>query len=305
MAEILRRPPEPVNRVGTAVATPDEPLRARPWIWPTLLSLDAPLVAILWQLLFAATLRTRVAPAATAVMALAVWLIYVSDRILDSFQADENTQQPLRHRFYRAHRMAFLPPFLAILVFTCWLAFTQLDPRTLRAGIVLGLAIGFYFVAVHALGRRAQECFPKELVVAILFAAGSCLPVWVEIREFEMPLLLPISLFVVVLWMNALLIEYTEWLRLREGEADRPHSTTILGGRFLVPLGVAIGTVALAASAAKTFDAARPLLLAEGASALALSGIGLRWRRVPSHIVRLAADAALLTPAISLILFRR
>jgi hypothetical protein len=297
-----------VNRIGTSVASGDVLVRRRPWIWPTLLSLDAPLVAVLWELLFAAGLRARVEPAVTAVMALTVWLIYVADRILDSFQTDEETPQPVRHRFYRAHRMAFLPAFFAIFVFTCWLAIAHLDSKTLRAGIILGLIVGVYFATVHFVGTAAQKWFPKELVVAFLFAAGSGLPVWVDIRELQSFWLVPVTLFVLVLWMNTIVIEYTEWLRFRDGNAGRPHPTTIIAGAWLAPFGIALGVLALAgglvAGVAKPFEAARSILLAEGISALALSGIALRWRKLPSHVVRMAADAALLTPALFLFLFR-
>lgn len=275
-----------------------------PWIWPTLLSLDAPLVAVVWQLLFATTVHAQPAPAATTITALAVWLIYVADRILDSFRADQDTRQPVRHRFYRAHRTAFSLPFFAILLLTGWMTDTHLDLKTERAGIWLALVVGLYFVLVHVLRPEARRLFPKELAVAILFAAGTCLPVATAVQIFQLWFLLPVFLFVLVLWMNALAIEYTEWLRLRDGHAGRPHGSTILAGEHLVLLGIVVAALAIGASASGTFQMARPILLAAGTSAIALGAIGLRWRSIPPHIVRLAADAALLTPLLFLVVFR-
>jgi hypothetical protein len=294
----------PVIDAGIRSGVRHERASTGPWIWPTLLSLDAPLVAVVWQLLFAATVHAHVAPAATAVTALAVWLIYVADRILDSFQADQDARQPVRHRFYRAHRTAFWVPFLAVLLFTCWMTGTHLDPRTLHAGIWLALAVGAYFIRVHALRPGAEQLFPKELAVAILFAAGTCLPVATGVQYFQLWFLLPVFLFVLVLWMNTSAIEYTEWLRLRDGQADRPHESTILAGSRLDLLGIAVAAVAIGASASSTFQMARPILLAIGTSAIALGVIGLCWRTIPSHIVRLTADAALLTPVLFLVVFR-
>ena len=63
------------------------------WAWLHLLSLDAPLVAVLWQLLFTKALRVHLPPVVTLVTALAIWLIYVADRILDSYQEGETPKR--------------------------------------------------------------------------------------------------------------------------------------------------------------------------------------------------------------------
>ena len=58
-----------------------------PLLWLTVLSLDAPAVAVLWQLLFARSFHARLGASVTILLALVVWLIYVADRVLDALKA--------------------------------------------------------------------------------------------------------------------------------------------------------------------------------------------------------------------------
>jgi hypothetical protein len=266
--------------------------------------LDAPLVAILWQLLFAKALRVHLPPVVTLVTALVIWLIYVADRILDSFQREETYGEALRHQFYRAHRLAFLAPFLTVLLVTGWMAYADLGFQTWRDGLLLAAIVGGYFAVVHVLGGRAQKWFPKEMAVAISFGIGTFMPVSVRVQQLHFRFLLPFLLFLLVLWMNTLIIEYSEWVTLRGREADRPHESTILVGQHLVALGAGLGILALCAVASRWFPLVRPVLLAEALSAWALALLAWRWRDVSSYAVRVIADLALLTP-LFLIFLRR
>jgi hypothetical protein len=275
----------------------------RPWVWPALLSLDAPIVAVLWLTLFSHALRVRVPRTEMAVLAMAVWLIYVADRILDSFRESERKPLALRHRFYREYRAAFVAPFCAVLLIAAWIAWTRLDARTLRDGVALSAMVAFYFGIVHLSGSRVQQWFPKELAVAVLFCAGTCLPVFARVGRPSGPDLGAFAVFVLVAWMNTALIEHTEWITLRDGGLEPPPTLTVVVACYVVPLGIVIGGSAIAAAAVPVFRTLRPVLLAEAASALALAALGASWRRISSHVLRISADAALCTPAIVLAVF--
>lgn len=275
-------------------------LRTRPWIWPGLLSLDAPIVAVLWLLLFSESLRVRVPATEIAVLAMAVWLIYVADRIMDSFRESESEPLAPRHRFYREYRAAFVAPFCGILLLAAWMAWTKFDERTLRGGVALAAIVGAYFGVVHLSGSVAQRWFPKELAVAVLFCAGTCLPVFVRVRTPSIPDIAGFIGFVLVAWMNTALIEYTEWIALRDGGAEQPPALTITLARAIVPLGIAIAALSLIAVALPTFRDVRPVLLAESGSALALAGLRASWQRISTYVLRISADAVLCTPAVLL-----
>ena len=280
-------------------------LSEKSWTWLHLLSLDAPLVGVLWQLLFAKALRAHLAPVVTLVTALVIWLIYVSDRILDSCRPEQATEEALRHRFYRKHRMAFLPAFLTVLLVTGWMACADLGFKTWRDGLLLAAIVGGYFAVVHALGGRARKWFPKEIAVAILFGIGTFMPVDVRVQQLHFRFLLPFVLFLLLLWMNTLFIEYSEWVALRRRAADRPHGSTVVMGQHAAALGFAVGVLALGAIASGWFPLARPILLAEGLSALGLGMLAWQWRRISSYTVRITADLVLLTPLALLFLGRR
>ena len=275
-------------------------LRTRPWIWPGLLSLDAPVVAVLWLLLFSASLNIRVPRSETAVLAMAVWLIYVADRILDSFRESEREPLAPRHRFYREYRAAFVAPFCLILLLAAWMAWTRLDERTLRAGVALAAIVAAYFGVVHLSGSAAQRWFPKELAVALLFCAGTCLPIFVRIGGIGITGISAFIGFVLVAWMNTALIEYAEWIALRDGGAEEPPALTVAVARAMVPLGIAIAILTVIAVAMPAFRDLRLIMLAEAGSALALLALRLSWSRISTYVLRISADAVLCTPAVIL-----
>ena len=74
------------------------------WLWPNLLSLDAPLIAVLWLQLFAVSLHVQLEAAVSLALALVVWLIYVGDRLADGWNANLRAALTARHRFHRLHR---------------------------------------------------------------------------------------------------------------------------------------------------------------------------------------------------------
>ncbi|HUA00159.1 MAG TPA: hypothetical protein VMB02_07505 [Candidatus Aquilonibacter sp.] len=286
------------NRVSVAVFFLE--FAKQCWSGLHLLSLDAPLVAILWQLLFAKALHVHLSPVVPVVLGSVIWLIYVADRILDSYQPGDVAPEALRHQFYRRYRVAFVPAFLAVLLATSWMAFADLGLQMRRDGILLAAVVGGYLAVVHLAGSRACQWFPKEMAVAILFAAGTLMPVRIQV-QLRVRFLLPLLLFLAVLWMNTLFIEYSEWVKLRGSSLDRPHESTVLLGRHLMAFGATIGILALCAMASQWFPLSRPILLAEGLSAIALGVLGWRWRRISPYTVRVSADLALLTPLLLLL----
>ena len=56
------------------------------WLWPNLLSLDAPLVAVLWQSFLAYRFSLPLRLSGCLALGLTVWSIYLLDRLLDARQ---------------------------------------------------------------------------------------------------------------------------------------------------------------------------------------------------------------------------
>jgi hypothetical protein len=242
----------------------------RLWLWPNLLSLDAPVVALLWQILFARCFHVRVDPLPSILLVLAVWLIYAADRTIDAWRG--SSLRP-RHEFYRKHWGALLPLWIAALATGLALALTRLTPALLYSGLALGVAVVLYFALLH-LGIFHKT---KEAAVAVLFALGATLSAWPNVRtavDIE-----AIVLFSSLCWINCVAIEHWE----------SPGESTW-------PIAGAAGFVALAGVILLLFSSRPVLGGAVAASALAFVLLDCARRRFSRDALRVLADVALLSP---------
>jgi hypothetical protein len=272
--------------------------RVPAWLWPNLLSLDAPLVAAAWELLLARCYHVPAPLATTLVLALAVWVIYIGDRMLDAVRLASTEGLPARHRFYRAHWRALLLPAVVAAPLGAWLAVTRLDAAVFLNGVILLAAIGAYFGLVHLLPRR--QWFPKELAVAAVFAAGCFLPAW---RGAGLPgpgVAVPALLFAAVCWINLAIIEHTEWARLRDRQWDAPHRSTALVGRHAVVASAGAALLGLLLMMLPALGAAPMVLAAVALGAAGLAALGARKDKLTADAVRVWADAVLLAPLLLL-----
>jgi hypothetical protein len=239
----------------------------RLWLWPNLLSLDAPVVALLWQMLFARCFHARVDPLPSILLVLAVWLIYAADRTLDAWMG--SSARP-RHEFYRRHWRALLPLWFFALAAGSALAWTRLTREMLYSGIALGGAVLLYFTLLH-LGIFQKT---KEAAVAVLFALGATLSAWTNVRTAVD--IGTIVLFSCLCWINCVAIEH--W----EGESEWP---------IAAPAGF------VAVAAAMLLFSSRPVLGgAVAASALCFVLLDSARRHFSRDALRVLADVALLSP---------
>ena len=268
----------------------------RSWLWFNLLSLDAPLVAVLWQGYFAKQLHADVHWPAFVALAAAVWLIYVADRILDSRRQHIDGSSTARHNFYREHsRLVFRGVAIAgfALAFACYF----LSRNVMRNGLVTALLVAIYFLVVHAAPQHVQDWWPKELAVGILFAVGTCLATWTKLGVARDILIAPAALFAILCWLNCVAIEFWEWKRLRNMSSARPHPWTLWIGAH-VP-GVAL-SIAAASCGLLAIHSLRPLFGATVLSAFAFLWLDQQSDRFSADALRVLADVTLLTPALLL-----
>src|SRR5579883_1656151 len=78
--EAIVRVPVQADLLAPSPARTAHPLTI--WSWWTLLSLDAPTVALCWHLLFRQVLHIAIPATTTLALITTVWLIYVTDRLL-------------------------------------------------------------------------------------------------------------------------------------------------------------------------------------------------------------------------------
>ena len=271
-------------------------MRSPWWLWPHLLGLDAPVVALIWQDWWGRFAYASPQPGERLVLGLGVWLIYLADRLADVSRGRPEDAGTTRHAFVAARRRSLF--VLGIAVAACLVA---LAPRVLPRGEFwrgLGLlgAVGAYFWLVHrGAPSRWTRALPKEAVVGAMFALGTGFFTVGQPSAGLGPLLVAGVLFGGVCFLNCALI--TAWER---SLIDRRDPASLLNAfPRLVNAGLAPAcglTVVLALAAALIGNTVLPLPVALAAAALTALD---RWRRpLSADALRCLADAVLLTPLV-------
>jgi hypothetical protein len=271
----------------------------RLWLWPNFLSLDAPLVAVLWQVLLTRDLAVHVKPGEPLVLALCVWLVYVSDRVLDALRPLKGDWEPARKSFYRRHLRIAAIAGLCLLSVTIPFAYCILRRSTFYAGLTLAIPLLSYFVLIHLSPLRWRARWPRELVVACLFTSGTFLAIWSSSNRSFYSLWAPAILFFLLCWGNCSAIETWEWQRNVLSEDSAPSRSTRWAAHHLTVVGFAIACLAVIMG----YLALAPIGFA---GAALLSGIALallaEWRpHLPMNALRVSVDLALCTPLLTLI----
>ena len=124
-----------------------------PWyLWPNLLCLDAPVIAVLWFFLLAKCHRLYLEPSVPWVLGFAVWCIYVADRWLDVLREEQLTP---RHDFQRS-RGGLLLRLAAVVggLVGLWLSVSEMPQALFFTGLFLVALVGFYFLLIQIPFRR-------------------------------------------------------------------------------------------------------------------------------------------------------
>lgn len=249
------------------------------WLWPNVLSLDAPMVAVVWLFAFSQAYDFAVEWPVYLVLFLAVWCIYLGDRLFDNWRPDLSEAPVTRRRFVRQHFgwlkwvMAFLVPVTGVV------AALTLPAAVLRNGAFLGILVGIYFVVF--VSRRAPG---KEVAAGFMFAIGAVVPAMGDIERFPDRWVPALLIFGLVSGYNCFLIDRNE------RKADRKE----LGMRDATMLGIAAFAVAMVPAAWQRETAWIYFSLA--ISAALLTALQYGRARVSRDAFRVLADVALLTP---------
>lgn len=250
-----------------------------------LLSLDAPCVAALWTVFVARVFRVPLPWTAPSALAVAVWMLYVADRLADAAAGKAFEE---RHRFHQRHSTVFAvgwllcAPLLLLLVFHL--------PHALRDGwLLLAVPLAAYVGTVHAL-RLGHV--PKEPLIAVFFGMAIAMPE-ISSGSSSQGLLRSVALFALLCWMNCAAIG--RWEAPLSGYLD--PATHFLGRRLSFCTAVAI---LLSLWIALHEGPARWIGAAIAASLVLLFVLGQVRGRMDRTPLRALADVALLTPLMML-----
>lgn len=275
------------------------PWQRQLWLWPHLFSLDAPLIAVLWQVLLTRDLAIEVSRGEPFVLGLCVWCVYIGDRVLDAMRPRTAGWEPVRRRFYRDHLQIASIAGLCLIVMVLPLAYHLLKRSTFYAGMVLTIPLLCYLVLVHLPPMRWRARWPREMAVACVFTLGVFLAVWIGDGRTLRPLWMPAILFWLLCWVNCCVIETWEWYaNIHHTEGKPSHSTRWVARHFIFIAGsIACLAVVVGYRNLAPFHFSIAVFL----SGVALALLAACRPYLPINGLRVAADLALCTPLLVLL----
>lgn len=300
-------------------------LTRSPWLWWHLLSLDAATVAVVWCWFFASVFGVSFSWTTLPTLGLGTWCVYVADRLLDGWCFTDVRLLRDRHWFYLRNRKPFVTAWMAAALLLGYLILTRAQ-HTVRADDIALCLIGTaYFALIHGSHSRLQESlrpnparwFPKELAVGFLFAVATAVPTWARLAggttnpTGRSMLAVAVLAFGSLCWLNCVAIQVWEDAEIadhRHGSLGAPSSgssgqaagLTSFLGQHLRGFAIAVGgaTFCLACATART--GWWPSFAAVALSAALFLGLIRNSPRLSTMALRIAADAALLTPLLFL-----
>lgn len=292
------------------------------WAWWHLLSLDAPTVAVVWCWFFGTVFGLNFPWVTLPTLALGTWCVYVADRLLDGWRSNDTVTLRDRHWFYLRHRKPFLIAWAIAAVPLAYLIFFRTLPPVRTDDIILCLIGVAYFLLIH--GRSLQRggtrlfpnWFPKELAVGFLFAIATAVPAWARLNTDRNLLIAAVLTFGATCWLNCVAIQTWEdaeaahevmhtILSGRHQDASmRPRGLTEFLGRHLTVFAIVVGALGIGSTVATAGSPLYPLFTSVAISAALFLGLIWNSHRFSALTLRIAADAALLTPLIFLLRVR-
>src|SRR3712207_5621778 len=281
----------PASKSFTAPRALPQRNRISPVAWMNLVCLDAPLVAVSWQWLFAKSSGLAVAPGARAALFLTAWLIYLADRFGDSMSVDLRRSSSLRQRFCVRHQRGWLATIGIVGAADLVVVATLLEPPVLWLGSAVGAAAVVYLIVNQRKPAVWRLVPAKEITIGVLFAAGTI----VGFAPLPGPgATTPWLLFAALCALNCISIAVWErWL----DEAQQRVSIATVFPRVAGVLPVALALlIALSFAAARYQPGARELYVPLGVSATLLAIVHFARRRIQPDVRTALADLVLLTP---------
>lgn len=147
--------------------------RTSPIVWLNLVCLDAPIVAITWQWLFARSFHFSLPIASQAALFLSAWLIYLADRLADSWILRGEEPLSLRQQFCQRHQIGWFVSIAALTIVDLWIICRLLDRATIEIGALLGAISIAYLSVNYWLGKIWRFIPVKEMCIGLLFATGT------------------------------------------------------------------------------------------------------------------------------------
>ena len=274
------------------------------WFWWNILSLDAPTISVVWAILYTHTNGTGLSAAEAIVLALSVWIIYVGDRLLDGWTVRNRAVLKERHLFYARHRTAFASLVMFVVAAIAWVSTKYLPHTEVNAGVKLGVIVVLYMAGIHALRGRIARFVSKEVVVGVLFAAGTTLPMWSRGGGISRVAWMSLILFALLCSLNCLCIECWEKHPSVDALYEIPHLVRWANSRINLIATLLLTCALLFLLTPSTRGSSGPEFLAVCLSSLLFFLLDHRRNRFSRSALRVLADAVLLLAGLVALMVR-
>lgn len=264
------------------------------WLYPNLLSLDAPIVAVAWLNIFAVTWRLFVPWHAYAALGLAVWAIYMADRLLDASMPEApNTQLADRHHFHKRYWRLFASAISVSLISAIALVVIHL-PVEIYKYLLFGAVLvgGFFGLSLVSSSEESDSPVLKNSIAGFTFAYGTALVAHIyrpEMRFMDLMRAPEFLLFAVLCVLNISAIDLWEHSARSQDEEVRASDEISLTLPIMLLSGAAV-FLALRDDQDRSFYYA--ILVATGL----LYILNRRRHSLSRPALRTLADATLLVP---------
>ncbi len=156
----------------------NEPRRQPLWLYPNLLGIDTPIVAMAWLFVFAKAWRVNYLPwPAFAALGLAVWILVIGERLLANVMRGGDPNFPNGvHPLLQRHRIWFGVAMTAAIIGLMVMVFTVL-PMSIFSYLRIGgvLIAGFFVLVVVGGGRSDETDLAKQALAGAAFAFGTAM----------------------------------------------------------------------------------------------------------------------------------
>jgi len=268
------------------------------WLLPNLLSLDAPLVAVVWLSMFAKTWGVSYHPTHSYVLlALGVWVLYVADRLLDATLHGNSPRCQARHLFHRKYWRLFAGGALIAAVAALATVLMKSPMAIFSYLIVEGVLVAVFFAIATFTSTAAEDIpYAKNIVAGAAFAFGTALVAHVYLYDRGIRDLLlsrEFIAFAVLCMLNISAIDL--WEHASRNPDPEVQATDELS--LTLPLALLAGASLFFALQAEQHSS-RPFFYAILTGSALLHVLNRTRARFSLEALRVLADLALVAPAL-------
>ena len=251
--------------------------------WLTSLSLDAPLVAVVWQRAVAQSTSANLEWRHYFLVFASVWLGYSADRWLDAWKHDLNLTQ--RHAFHASRRWTLLAIWICVLALSVSFAAVSLHTDELKRGITLAIASILVTAIIQLGSNNNRHGVAKSLLTSGLVTASVIVFLPPALVREEVPTVIMVFF---LFNLNCSCIHY--WDLPIDSKQESNHNGKWIETNAIVSF--------IPAAVSTFFLIHSPLAIY---SSLSITGLFLRhWKhkKLDTDLKRSFADISLLTPVL-------